>query len=189
MIYLINAGKFLIDTFFYAAVGIFLLRFVLIAVGASFYEPVCRAIYGITNPVITPLRRFVPSWRRFELASCLVAWVLMLMRFVLLNALFFQPWRPLALLFGSLVAVVDLLVLLEIFAIIAFCVLSFFPSLRYEGSFDLLRRVIDPVWAPFRRRIPPLGGIGISAWVATIALTLLRILVISPLADLTARWP
>jgi YggT family protein len=189
MSYLQNAGTFLLDCIFLIAIGIFVLRFVLIAVGASFYEPLCRAVYSVTNPAITPLRRVVPSWRRFELASLLLAWLLMLLKFILMTVLLGAAWRPLALLALAFVTTLDWLVLLELGAIFIFCLLSFFPSVRYDSNYQLLGRVIEPVWAPFRRVIPPLGVLDLSCWAAMIALTLVRMLVIMPLTDLAAHLP
>ena len=57
MSYFLNAAAFLIQTIFSFAIGLFLVRVLLLAAGASFYEPICRFVYQLTNPVITPLRR------------------------------------------------------------------------------------------------------------------------------------
>jgi len=187
MSYLMNAVNFLLSCVFYVAIGVFLMRFLLIAVGASFYEPFCRAIYTLTNPVITPLRRVVPSWRRFELASLLVAWLLMMFWHAVVTALFGGNWLPLV--FVSLVTVLNWIVWIELIAIFLFCILGFFPSVRYDSNFDLLRKIIEPVWGPFRRRIPPLGVLDMSCWVASIALILVQILIIAPLYDLAAHLP
>jgi len=189
MSYLLAAALFLIQVFFNALIVLFLVRTLLIAVGAAFSNPFCRFVYQLTNPVITPLRRAVPSWRRFELASVLLAWLLMLLKFVLMTALLGGAWRPLALPALALVTTLDWLVLLELGAIFLFCILSFFPSVHYDSNYLLLRRVIEPVWAPFRRVIPPLGVLDLSCWAAMIALTLVRMLLIMPLTDLAAHLP
>ena len=78
MSYLANAAVFLVQTLFGFFIGLFLVRMILIAAGASFYDPICRFVYQLTNPVITPLRRYIPRWRRVEIASLLVALVLIL---------------------------------------------------------------------------------------------------------------
>ena len=41
--------------------------------------------------------------------------------------------------------------------------------------------------APFRRLLPPLGGMDFSCWFAAIALVLVRMLVVAPLADFAVR--
>jgi len=183
MSYLQNAGSFLITSLFGFAICVFLIRTLLIAVGAPFNEPVCRFVYAITNRVVTPLRRIVPRWRRVELASVLIALVLALLQLVLLTALLGVSLSIAGLLLRALIDTLDWLILIELVAIFAFCVLSFFPSTRYDSNFRLLMQFIDPVVRPFRRLLPPLGGFDLSCWAASIALILLRMLVIAPLAD------
>src|SRR5262249_2413861 len=114
MPYLLNAGKFLIETVFGFLIVVFLLRTMLIAVGASFYEPICQFVYKLSNPVVTPLRRFVPRWRNIEFASLLVAWLLTTLETTLLLVLFGLPLWFFGLLPYGLVAVLDWIILIEL---------------------------------------------------------------------------
>ena len=125
MNYLANAATFLIGTLFGFFIVLFLGRMLLIAVGASFYEPICRFVYQLTNPVITPLRRVVPRWRRVELASILVAYVLVLIETGLLAALAGVAVSVPGLLLRALVGVADWLVWIELIALFARGILSF----------------------------------------------------------------
>jgi YggT family protein len=187
MPYLQNAGVFLIQTLFGFFIVMFLLRAMLIAVNASFYEPVCQFVYRVTNPVITPLRRFVPRWRNIEVASLLVAYTVVLLQWALFVGLFGVPLSIGGVVLRSLVDLADWLILIEIVAIFGFCILSFFPAARYDGNFRLLDQFTAPIVRPFRRLVPPLGGLDLSCWFASLALILMRMLVIAPLSDLAAR--
>jgi YggT family protein len=187
MPYLQNAGVFLIQTLFGFFIVMFLLRAMLIAVNASFYEPVCQFVYRLTNPVITPLRRFVPRWRNIEIASLLVAYTIILLQWALFVGLMGVPLSVGGVVLRSLVDLADWLILIEIVAIFGFCILSFFPAARYDGNFRLLDQFTAPIVRPFRRLVPPLGGLDFSCWFASIALILVRMLVIAPLSDLAAR--
>jgi YggT family protein len=184
MPYLQNAGVFLIQTIVGFFVVVFLLRAMLIAVGASFYEPVCRFVYQLTNPVITPLRRFVPRWRNIEIASLLIAFVIIVLEWVLFVSLFGVPLGTSGLLLRALIDLLDWAILIELVAIFGFCILSFFPGVRYDSNFRLLAQFTDPVVRPFRRFVPQLGGLDFSCWFASIALILVRMVVIAPLTDL-----
>jgi len=184
MPYLQNAGVFLIQTIVGFFVVIFMLRTMLIAVGASFYEPVCRFVYQLTNPVITPLRRFVPRWRNIEFTSLLVALAIIVLQWLLFVALFDVPLGAAGLALRALIDLLDWAILIQLVAIFGFCVLSFFPTLRYDANFRLLAQFTNPVVGPFRRLLPPLGGLDFSCWFASIALILARMLVVAPLADL-----
>ena len=81
----------------------------------------------------------------------------------------------------------DWILLIELSAIIIYCILSYIPSARYDSNFRLLAQFVEPVVRPFRRLIPPLGGMDFSCWFASIALILVRMLVIAPLTDLSQR--
>ena len=187
MQYLLNAGTFLVQALFGFLILLFLARVLLIAVGAPFNEPVCRFVYALTNRVVTPLRGIVPRVRRIETASLLIAWVLAALELFLLVGMLGAPVGVGGVLLRALVDVADWLILIELVAVFAFCVLSFFPSARYDANYRLLAQLIDPVVRPFRRLLPPLGGMDFSCWFASIALVLVRMLLIAPLGDLAVR--
>ena len=128
MNYLANATTFLIQVAFGFFIGLFLVRVLLIAVGASFYDPICRFVYQLTNPVITPLRRFVPRWRRIEIASLLVAYALILIEFGLFVAISGAAIGFGGLLFRALVGVLDWLIWIALIALFARAILSWTRS-------------------------------------------------------------
>ena len=183
MSYLQNAGAFLLQSIAGFVIVIFLLRVMLIVINAPFNEPVCRFVYLLTNPAVTPLRKIVPRRGRIELAAILIAWVAAAVELGLLAAMFGQPSGAATLLVRAMVDVLDWAVLIQLVAIFAYCILSFIPSLRYDSNFSLLARFVDPVVRPFRRLLPPLGGLDFSCWFASVALILVRLLVIAPLSD------
>src|SRR5262249_43625648 len=157
-------------------IALFLARMILIAVGASFYEPICRFVYQLTNPVITPLRRFVPRWRRIELASLLVAFALVLIEFGLF-----------ALIAGASIGGVrvrrrvdsrDWLIWIGVTPTSVPSVLGFVVSDSHTPKMHLLVQCTAPVGRPFRRILPPLGGLDFSLGFASIALVLAQMLVV-----------
>jgi YggT family protein len=187
MPYIQNAGVFLIQTLFGFFIVVFLLRMLLIAIAAPFNEPVCRFVWQITNRVATPLRRVVPRWRRLELASLLIAYLLALLELLVFVALFGAALSVGGLLLRAAADTLDWIVLIELVAIFGYCILSFFPGVRYDPNFRLLAQFVDPLVRPFRRLLPELGGMDFSCWFAAIALVLVRMLVVAPLADFAAR--
>jgi YggT family protein len=187
MSYLQNAGVFLVQTIFGFFIVMFVVRALLILIAAPFTDPICRFVYQFTNPVVMPLRNIIPRWRRVDFSSLLVAWLVAAMELALLVAMVGAHLSVVGLVLHALVDVFDWIILIEIAAILVVCVMSFIPSLRYDSNFSLLLRFTDPVVRPFRRLIPTLGGMDFSFWFASIALILVRMLVIAPLADLTAH--
>lgn len=187
MPYLQNAGVFLIQTIFGFFIVMFLLRLLLIAIGAPFNQPICRFVYLFTNPVTMPLRNLVPRWRRFEFSSLLIAWLLALIELFVFAAMFGAGLSVGGLLLRAAVDTLDWIVLIELVAIFGYCILSFFPSAQYDSNFRLLAQLVEPVVRPFRKFLPPLGGLDFSCWFAAIALVLVRMLIVAPLADFALR--
>jgi YggT family protein len=187
MSYLANAALFLIRTTFGFFIALFLVRMILIAAGASFYEPVCRFVYQLTNPVITPLRRFVPRWRRIEIASLLIAFVLVLVEYGLFAVMAGASIGVGGIVLRALVDLLDWLIWIELIAIFVRCLLSFVVSEYYNSSMQLLVQCTEPIVRPFRRILPALGGLDFSCWFASIALILAQMLIVAPLADFAAR--
>jgi len=188
MPYLQNAGVFLIQTIFGFFIVMFLLRLLLIAIAAPFNQPLCRFVYLFTNPATMPLRNIIPRWRRFEFASLLIAWLLALIELFVFVALFGAALSIGGLLLRAVADTLDWIVLIELVAIFGYCILSFFPSAHYDSNFRLLAQFVDPVVRPFRKLLPPLGGMDFSCWFAAIALVLVRMLIVAPLADLALHF-
>ena len=53
-----------------------LLRFLLQAARADFYNPISQSIVKITAPLANPLRKFIPGYRNLDFASLLLALLL-----------------------------------------------------------------------------------------------------------------
>ena len=71
-----NPLIFLITTLADLYLLAFLLRFILQWIRADFYSPFAQAIVKITNPLILPVRRVVPSSRNVDLPTLVVLIVL-----------------------------------------------------------------------------------------------------------------
>ena len=67
-----NAISYLVGTLLDLYITAVLLRLILQWVRADFYNPVCQFLVKITNPVIVPLRRVIPSIRSLDTASVLL---------------------------------------------------------------------------------------------------------------------
>ena len=63
--------QFLIETFAGLVTFVLLLRLVLQWSRADFRNPIARAVLQLSNPVVLPLRRIVPSLGRLDSATAL----------------------------------------------------------------------------------------------------------------------
>jgi YggT family protein len=169
---------YLIDTLLSLVQLAFLLRLLLQWARADFRNPLLRAIVQLTNPVLVPVRRVVPSIRRLDTASVLVVVALALLRVSmapLLGGIGFPPvllWIEQAIL-----QLVGLILWTYLFAIFLYATLSLIAPGTYSPAQALLTSMCEPVLRPFRRVIPPLANLDLSPLWAIILIRALLFLV------------
>ncbi|MDO1529101.1 YggT family protein [Fulvimonas sp. R45] len=186
MTYLLNALALLLQLVFDAAVVLFVLRLAAEASRADFHNPLSQFVYRSTNPVLAPVRRVLPNWRRINLAAVLVAWLLMLLKRLVLFALSgFLPALP-GLLLVALADLLDFVLLFYLVLVFGWSLLSMLAVDRYHPALRLTGSIVEPLLRPLRGRLT-LGMVDFSPTVAIIALLLARILVAQPLLDAGMR--
>ncbi|MGH8223560.1 MAG: YggT family protein, partial [Woeseiaceae bacterium] len=94
---------------------------------------------------------------------------------VLLLVLFDRMAGPLAIAVAALIELVVLSLNLFFFAVIIRIILSWIAPHTYNPLTAVVSSLADPVLAPFRRIIPPLGGIDISPIFALVLLQAVQI--------------
>lgn len=182
--YFINPVEFLINTLFGLYVLAIMLRMLLALSQADFYNPVSQFLVKITSPVLVPLRRILPSAGKIDTSS-LVLMLAVQMLAILLILLLRGAGVPLAtLVFLSLAELVSLLFNIYIFAIIIMAILSWVNPGTYNPVTGLLYSLTEPVIRPFRKLLPPMGGMDLTPMLAIIALYVLKMLVLPPLYHL-----
>ena len=181
---IIKALEFLISTLIGLYILCVMLRFLLAIVRADFYNPISQFLVKVTNPLLLPLRRIIPSVAGIDTSAL----VLMLSLQMALVGL-------IALLRGGQVAIVSVLIfsiaeLLQLFlnvllfSILIQVVLSWVSPGTYNPVVSLLYSITEPVLRPCRRLVPPIHGIDLSPLVALIAIQLAKMLLIVPLQQL-----
>lgn len=172
-----DALVFVVDTVLSLAVYVFLLRLLLQLSRADFRNPLAQAVLKLTSWLVLPLRRVLPPVGRVDTAS--VAAVL-LAQLVATGAVFAltvgvaMPAGTLieATLLSALVAVVQLYTV----AIVAYALLSLIAPGGYSPASALLASLCEPLLAPVRRVLPPLGGLDFSPLVVVVALQAIKLL-------------
>ncbi len=184
MSYFANAAALLIQFVFYAIVALLVLRLLAEAVRADFHNPICQFLYRTTNPVLTPLRRAIPTVRRINLAALLLAWIAEVLKNVLLYALIGLRGSIAGLLLLGFADLLDFFAMLYLLMIFAWALLSFVSLDARHPLIPLLGRLVEPVLRPLRRVLPAPGGLDLSPALAILILLLLRLLIVAPLIDL-----
>ncbi|HYQ71178.1 MAG TPA: YggT family protein [Gammaproteobacteria bacterium] len=175
--YLANPLEFLITTLFSLYILAVMLRFLLGAVRADFYNPVSQFLVRITNPVLAPLRKIIPSAGKYDTAALLLMLLLQLTSLVLMVLLRGVSVSIITLLLLAIVELVLLLINIFIFSIIIQVILSWINPGTYTPVGALLHNLTNPVLAPIQRVIPPVAGIDLSPLFALIGLQVLKMLI------------
>lgn len=182
--YLSNAGVFLIKTLFGLYEVIVLARLLMQLVRADFYSPVAQFVVKATNPVLRPLRRFIPSLAGIDMASVVLLLLLIIVELLLLSAITSLPMPSLpGLLALAVVEALKLLLNVYLFSIFILVILSWISPGGYNPVAVLLAQLTAPVMRPAQRMLPPLGGLDLSPMIVIIVLYLVQLLIIAPLAD------
>ncbi|MCY3731910.1 MAG: YggT family protein [Rhodospirillaceae bacterium] len=148
----------------------FLLRFILHWVRADFYNPFAQSIVKITNPLIVPVRRFVPSSRTIDVPAlvvllmleAVVTWVLV---YIAGGVLGFGELLPV-----TLYRLISLALWFYFWSIIIYVVLSWIGQRGYNPVAAVLSEINEPLLRPFRRIMPSIAGLDLSPLVALLLL-------------------
>lgn len=168
---------FLLETLLSLAMLAVLLRLLLQWSRADFRNPLARSILQLTNPIIVPLRRLLPAVGRIDTASCVAVAVFAALEVAVSWVL--SGFGPPPAIMWARMAVFEVLrttLWTYFFAIFVYAMLSMIAPGVYSPAQSLLVSLCEPVLRPFRRLIPPLGGLDLSPLWAGIVIQMLLIL-------------
>ncbi|OOE47086.1 YggT family protein [Salinivibrio kushneri] len=172
-----NAMTFLINTAFDLYIMVVLLRVWLQWARADFYNPFSQFIVKATQPVVGPLRRMIPALGGLDLATALFAYLLMVAKFVVLDLVAGNPFAMSSGMFlFSAIALLKAAGKLLFWVLILRAILSWVSQGNNPVEY-VFHQLTEPVCAPVRRIIPPLGGLDLSILVIFIALQFINMLI------------
>ncbi|AZC21328.1 MULTISPECIES: YggT family protein [Pseudomonas] len=151
-----------------------LLRFMLQAVRANFYNPISQFIVRATQPLLKPLRRVIPSMFGLDMSSLVLALVVQMVLFAIVLTLYGIPFNVLGLLIWAPIGIFALFLKIWFFAMIISVILSWVAPGSQSPGAELAYQLSEPLLAPFRRIVPNLGGLDISPILAFLVIQLLQ---------------
>lgn len=164
-----------------SALGLFLfavlLRMLLQVARADFYNPVSQFVVKVTQPVLGPLRRLLPPLGRLDTASLLLATGVQVLSIMIALALLgFRPANVLLIVVWALLGIASLVVNMYFFAILGVIIFSWIAPHSQHPALALLYQLTEPVMAPVRRLLPPLGGLDLSPILVFVGINVIEIL-------------
>jgi len=145
-------------------------------VRADFYNPLSQFLVRATNPLLIPLRRVIPAVGSLDTASVVLALGLELLSLFIVTQIngIAPGWAQLLLL--AVTKLLMALLWLYFFLILAVVVLSWLGGRFRHPIIPLMYQLTEPVLRPFRKMIPPIGGLDLSPLFAIIAIRFLILL-------------
>jgi YggT family protein len=155
---------------------VMLLRFLFHFAKADFYNPISQFVVRSTNPLVRPLRRIFPAVGRFDSSSLVLAIVLQAIAIVVLLLINGAGLPgPTLIVAWSVIGVVGLLINIYFFALLAMIIVSWVAPQSRHPALLLLWQITEPVMAPVRRLLPPMGGLDFSPILVFILINVLQI--------------
>ncbi len=172
-----DALTFIIKTLLELYIITFVLRFILQWVRADFRNPISQFLVRVTNPLIIPIRRLIPSIGGLDTATIMIILLLELtLTIVLINLTCMGEPYFIQIIGLTLLRIVYLVLRIYLFVILIYVVMSWISPGTYNPAVSLLASVAEPALKPLRRFIPPIAGLDLSALFALIAIQALTML-------------
>ena len=159
----------IIDLVMRLATLLFLVRFLLQASGADFYNPISQAVIKGSDPLAAPLRKLLPSIVKFDLAALLLALVMCVV-FVALISMGRLTISQYAI-FG-IVRTLSVLVDFYWWSMLIIVIASFVSQGNSHPGLSLLDQLVDPLIRPIRSILPSMGPLDFSPMVVILMLSI-----------------
>lgn len=174
-----NVALYLIQTIAGIYVFITLMRVLLQAARADYYNPISQFIVKATQLPVSMLGKAIPSWKRLDLAA--ITWVLIVQLIsteaaALSVGLFVPIGTAIA---WAAIASVHLFLTIIFWCMIVLIVISFAAMLGgmmiQHPILDLLRQLMAPIMHPVQKLLPPMGGLDLSPLLIFMGINVLQI--------------
>ena len=176
---LVQIAVGIVDIVFTTLASVLLVRFHFQWLRVPFRNPVGEFVLALTNWIVRPARRVIPGLAGLDLATLLLAWVVQALSLWLQSLILGGDPGLLALVAVAAVDLVRFSVYILIAAIFAIVLFSWINP--YAPLAPVFNAFTGPFLRPFRRLLPPIGGVdltpmllGIVLYILLVVLTYLR---------------
>ena len=185
--YLTQPAVFLVQVLFGLYATLVVLRFLLQLTRADFYNPISQFIVKATRPPLNPLRRLIPGVSGIDLASLVLAWLVITIEQLAILGLAGAGFQPAAAALLAIPEMISLIINIFLFAILIQVIMSWVNPGGYNPAIGLIHALTEPLLAPVRQRMPDMGGLDLSPMIVMIGLVVLEMLLVPPIKELLSR--
>lgn len=172
----VQIGMLLVSAIAGFMLFVVVLRFLLQAVRADFYNPICQFVYKASNPILIPVRKLIPSIAGYDTASLVLAILIQIITISLMLLLAGWPLPPINILVWAALGTAGLFLKFYFWGILIMIIASWVAPQSGNPALMLLRQLIEPVMQPIRKLLPDMGGIDLSPIIVFLAIKVLEIL-------------
>mgnify|MGYP001502381014 FL=1 len=174
---LADIGMTIVQPLFSLAMLLIAVRFLAQLCGVSGYNPISMTLRRVTNVIVLPLSRLLPSGNRFSPGALLALILIQVVFIALMLGLVGQldAFNVLQALIWSALGAAGLLVSIIFYSVIAMIVVSFLAPQSSHPAVEFIWELTEPVMAPLRQVLPPMGGLDFSPIILFIALNVVRV--------------
>ena len=178
-----SAFYFLITTLFSVVTYALIFQFLFALFGRNHRNHVYGSLSKLSQPLVKPLRTFIPTVNKIDFALLTVIYLLHILQVILIVSIFGIRTFSLAAIFIPAAFTIMLQVLnIVSFSIIILVVMSWLAPGSYNPISDAMFYMSDWLLRPIRRSMPDLGGLDLSPMIAIIGIQFVSIAFIRPFA-------
>lgn len=168
-----SIGQLVVGTLFDVAIILLLLRLLLQLFRADFYNPLSQAVVRATS-FLDPLRKAMGARGGLDIATLVALVALKMAQVAVLSAMAHgsAPGVVYLLAFSG-IELLSLLLKVFFWSIIASVVVSWLAPDGRSPATQLLWSLTEPLLAPARRLLPPLGGLDFSPIIVLLVINIL----------------
>jgi len=162
---------------FSLALFLIAMRFLAQLCGVSPYNPISVGIRKATDPIVAPVNRLIPAGKRLNIGAivalilCQTAYIAVML-WILSR---FDTFNIVPALIWSVLGAAGLLINIIFYSVLAIIVVSFLAPQSNHPAVEFLWQLTEPVMAPLRSLIPPMGGLDFSPILLFIGINVIRV--------------
>lgn len=175
----LNAILFLISCIFDFYIMVLFVRLVLSFAHADYYHPLTQFVVKLSSPVIKPLKKFIPDFRKLETATLVMIILVIMLKYLILSLMSYGFPNIFGLFVLAIGDGIRLLLITLSIALILQAILSWVQP--GSPAYLVLNKFTSLITNPLHKFIPPIAGIDITPLIAIVILQLLVIIIADPL--------
>ncbi len=161
-----------------------IMRFLLQATRADFYNPVSQSIVKFSSPLLNPLQKIIPGYKGFDFAALVLALLLNTLATILmiLIAGFALPDIG-SIVAWSFIGLLDFILNIYFYGLLISIIASWIAPYSGNPVLLLIHQLLEPMMKKVHKVIPPMGGLDFSPIFVFLGIQAVEILLVQSLAQ------